>query len=56
MFDYTNSIGIFNFLNEIFSQFLENGKIETYHKDSEIYKYSRAYQAKQLVDIIGLAN
>ena len=56
MFDYTDLNGLFNCLNEIFSQFLELGKVETYHIDTQIKKYSRTHQAKQLADIIGLAD
>jgi glycosyltransferase involved in cell wall biosynthesis len=56
MFDYSDLNGFLNYVNEIFSQFLEIGKVETNHIDTQIIKYSRAYQAKQLVDIIGLAD
>jgi glycosyltransferase involved in cell wall biosynthesis len=54
MFDYKDSVGVFNYFKDEFSEFLENGQVQTFHNLSEIKKYSRSFQAKQLVDIIGL--
>jgi glycosyltransferase involved in cell wall biosynthesis len=56
MFDYSDTNGFLNYMNQLFSQFLENGKVESNHIDTQIKKYSRAHQAKQLVDIIGLGD
>jgi hypothetical protein len=55
MFDYNDSLGLEEYLKICFLQFQTVGKVSGLHNDFEIKKYSRAYQAKQLADIIGLA-